>query len=200
MESVQLNFKYTEEEYVAAARLFLLRSKETLIRLIASYILTSFGLILLLALFDLGLSLWFPISLLLLVGIALFHGFLFDLPRRYFRGDPKFRDEYSLSFSDEAIRFKTRSIDASVAWSLYTGILENKNFYLLIYGKNIASVSIIPKRVFRDSKQEAVFREMLRRHIDHRLPMKEISDETASGMKKLSFTTIALILYHLQFC
>jgi len=181
MESVQLNFKYTEEEYVAAARLFLLRSKETLIRLIASYILTSFGLILLLALFDLGLSLWFPISLLLLVGIALFHGFLFDLPRRYFRGDPKFRDEYSLSFSDEAIRFKTRSIDASVAWSLYTGILENKNFYLLIYGKNIASVSIIPKRVFRDSKQEAVFREMLRRHIDHRLPIKEISDETASG-------------------
>src|SRR6266700_4498177 len=141
MESVELNFKYTEEEYLAAARLFVWRSKETLIRLVASYSLISFGLILLLLLVDLGLPLWAPISLLLLVGIALSHGFLFDLPRRYFRGDPKFRDEYSLSFSDEGIGFKTPSINASVAWSLYTGILENERFYLLIYGKNITSVS-----------------------------------------------------------
>jgi hypothetical protein len=180
MESIKLNFKYTEEEYLAAARLFLWRSKETLIRLVASYSLISFGLILLLLLIDLGLPLWIPISLLLLVGIALAHGFLFDLPRRYFRGDPKFRDEYSLSFSDEGIGFKTPNINASVAWSLYTGFIENERFYLLIYGKNIASVSIIPKRVFRDSMEEAAFREMLRRHIDQRLPMRQVSDATSS--------------------
>jgi len=180
METVQLNFKYTEKEYLAAARLFLWRSKETLVRLAASCILISLGLILLFSLIDLGLPLWLPISLQLLVAIALFHGFLFDLPRRYFRGDPKFRDEYSLSFSNEGIGFKTRSINASVAWSLYTGVIENESFYLLIYGKNIASVSIIPKRVFRDSKEEAVFREMLRKHIDHSLPMRQISDETSS--------------------
>ena len=180
MESVELNFKYTEEEYLAAARLLLWRSKETLIRLVASYILISFGLVLLLLLIDLGLPLWVPISLILLVGIALFYGILFDFPRRYFRGDPKFRDEYSLSFSDEGIGFNTRSIKASVAWSLYTGVIENKSFYLLIYGKNIASVSIIPKRVFRDSKQEAAFGEMLRRYIDHSLPMKQISDGASS--------------------
>ena len=179
MESVQLNFKYTEEEYLAAVRLFVWRSKETLVRLVVTYILITFGIILLPLLIDLGLPLWAPISLLLLVGIAFFHGFLVDLPRRYFRGDPKFRDEYSLSFSDEGIGFKTRNISASVAWSLYTGIIENESFYLLIYGKNIASVSIIPKRAFRDSKQEAAFREMVRRHIDHRLPMRQISDETS---------------------
>jgi hypothetical protein len=68
-----------------------------------------------------------------------------------------------------------------VAWSLYTGVIENKNFYLLIYGKNIASLSIIPKRVFRDSKQEATFVEMLRRHIDYRLPLKKITEGRASG-------------------
>jgi hypothetical protein len=180
MESIKLNFKYTEEEYLAAARLFLWRSKETLIRLVASYLLISFGLILLFLLIDLGLPLWVPISLALLVGIAFSHGFLFDLPRRYFRGDPKFRDEYTLSFSDEGIGFKTRSINASVAWSLYTGFIENERFYLLIYGKNIASISVIPKRVFRDSREEAAFREMLRRHIDHGLPMRQISDETSS--------------------
>lgn len=180
MEFVQLSFKYTEDEYVAAARLFMWRSKETLIRLVVSFAFLSLGLILLLSLIDIGLPPWFMISLLLLVGIALFHGFFLDLPRRHFRGDPKFRDEYSLTFSDEGIRFKTRSIEASVAWSLYTGVTENENFYLLIYGKNIASLSIIPKRAFRDSKQEAAFREMLRRHIDHRLPLKKITEGTAS--------------------
>lgn len=180
MESVQLNFKYTEEEYLAAARLFLWRSKETVIRLIVSFALFSLVLILLLSLIDLSLPLWFTISLLLLAGIALFHGLFFDLPRRHFRGDPKFRDEYSLTFSDEGIRFKTRNIDASLAWSLYTGVIENENFYLLIYGKNIASLSIIPKRAFRDSKQEAAFREMLRRHIDHGLLLKKITEGTAS--------------------
>jgi hypothetical protein len=183
MESVKLNFKYTEEEYLAAARLLVWRSKETLIRLVASYTLISFGLILLFLLTDLGLPLWFPIILLLLVGVALFHGFLIDLPRRYFRSDPKFREEYDLSFSDEGIGFKTTSINASIAWSLYTGILENERFYLLIYGKNIASVSIIPKRAFRDSRDEAAFREMLRRHIDRRLPMRQISDATSSEVE-----------------
>lgn len=175
MESVQLNFKYTEKEYVAATHLFFWRSKETLIRLVASYVLISFGLILLFLLTNLGLPLWVLVSLLLLAGIGLFHGFFFDLPRRYFRGDPKFRDEYSLSFSDEGIGFKTKNINASVAWSLYSGLIENESFYLLIYGKDIASISIIPKRVFRDAQQETAIREMLRRHIDHSLPMRQIS-------------------------
>jgi hypothetical protein len=181
MESIQLSFKYTEEEYLAAARLFLWRSKETLIRLAVTFVFLSVGLILLLSLIGPDLPLWSTISLSLLVTIAFCHGFFFDLPRRYFRGDPKFRDEYTLTFSDEGIGFKTRNIDATVAWSLYTGVIENKNFYLLIYGKNIASLSIIPKRVFRDSKQEATFVEMLRRHIDYRLPLKKITEGRASG-------------------
>ncbi|MBA2339715.1 MAG: YcxB family protein [Pyrinomonadaceae bacterium] len=175
-EVVQLNFKYTEQEYLAAARLFLWRSKETLIRLVVSYTLISFGLILL-SLIELGLSLWFTISLILFVGAAFFHGFIFDLPRRYFRGDLKFRDEYNLSFSDQGIGFNTRSINASVAWSLYTEVIEDKSFYLLIYGKNIGSVTIIPKRVFRDSKQGVAFRALLHRHIDQNLSVKQLSSE-----------------------
>ena len=168
MESVDLSFKYTEAEYVSAARLFLWRSPETLIRFVIIFAFVSFSLMLLLLLLDLALPLWATISLSLLVGISLFHGFFLDRPRRYFRADPKFRDEYSLTFSDEGIRFKTRHIDASVAWSLYTGVIENKRFYLLIYGKNIPSLSIIPKRAFQDSKQEATFIELLRRHIDYK--------------------------------
>ena len=129
--------------------------------------LVALGFMLLISLIDVALPLWVTISLLLLVGIALFHGFFLDLPRRHFRGDPKFRDEYNLTFSDEGIRFITTNINASVAWGLYTGVIKNEKFYLLIYGKNIASLSIIPRRVFRDSKQEAAFVDMLQRHIDH---------------------------------
>ncbi len=180
MESIQLSFKYTEAEYLAAARLFLWRSRETLIRLVVTFALLSLGLILVLSFISLDLPLWSTISLSLLVAIAFCHGFFFDLPRRYFRGDPKFRDEYTLTFSDEGIGFKTRNIDASVAWGLYTGVIENKNFYLLIYGKDIASLSVIPKRTFRDSRQEATFVEMLRRHIDCRLPLKKIKEGRAS--------------------
>jgi hypothetical protein len=102
----------------------------------------------------------------LLVGIALCHGLFLDLPRRYFRGDPKFRDEYDLTFSDQGIKFRTTNIDAFVDWGLYTGVIQNKNFYLLVYGKDIASISIIPRRAFQDPRHEMAFREMLGRHIE----------------------------------
>lgn len=178
MESVQLSFKYTEQEYVAAVRLFLLRSKGTLIRLGLTLAGLCLTLILLFSSIDLAMPLWFTIALFVLLGTALFHALFVRLPRRQFRGNPKFRDEYSLTFSDEAIRFKTRSIDSSVAWDLYTDVIENENFYLLIYGKNIASFSIVPKRSFRDSMQEAVFREMLGRHLVLGPPSKNLPGVT----------------------
>ena len=48
-------------------------------------------------------------------------------------------------------------------------MIENESFYILVYGKNIHSLSIIPKRVFQDSQQERTFRELLRRNIDLKL-------------------------------
>jgi hypothetical protein len=166
LDTVQLRFKYTEAEYVAAARLFLWRSRELVIRLVLTFAFISVGVILLLSLTDLPLPLWATISVGLLVGIALCHGLFLDLPRRYFRGDPKFRDEYDLTFSDQGIKFRTTNIDAFVDWGLYTGVIQNKNFYLLVYGKDIASISIIPRRAFQDPRHEMAFREMLGRHIE----------------------------------
>jgi hypothetical protein len=37
LDTVQLRFKYTEAEYVAAARLFLWRSRELVIRLVLTF-------------------------------------------------------------------------------------------------------------------------------------------------------------------
>ena len=170
-QSVQLSFRHTEQEYLAAVRYYLWHSKELLLRLIIFYVLVSTGLVLLLLLIDFPLPLWVVISFIVLAGVALFQGYLVDLPRRYFRGDPKFRDEYTLTFTDAGIEFRTTHLNASLAWSLYTDVIETDKFYILVYGKDIHSLSILPKRAFTDDRQETAFRQMLRRHVDHNLKL-----------------------------
>ena len=173
METVQLNFQLTEKEYIAAIRLYVWHSNELLLRLITFYVLVSAGLFVLTALLDFALPIWALIALLGLVGVALAQGYLVDLPRRYFRGDLKFHEEYNLTFTDSGIEFRTPSINASITWSLYTRVIENDKFYLTVYGRDIHSVSIIPKRAFVNAQQEAAFRDMLRRHIDSSLKFSD---------------------------
>jgi hypothetical protein len=170
-QSVQLSFRHTEQEYLSAVRYYVWHSKELLARMIIFYVLVSTGMVLLLLLFGLPFPLWAVIAFVVLAGVALFHGYLVDLPRRYFRGDPKFRDEYTLTFTDTGIEFRTAHLNASLAWSLYTDVIETDKFYLMVYGKGIHSLSIVPKRAFTDAGQETAFRQMLRRHLDHNLKL-----------------------------
>lgn len=166
-DKVELRFSHTEKEYMAAVRFYFLHSTEWLARIIVIFVLISVCVVLLNSILGFLLPLWSLFAPILLVGVALFHAYLVDLPRRYFRSDPKFRDKYHLTFTDAGIEFKTQNIKSSIAWSLYTRVIENESFYILVYGKNLPSLSILPKRAFRDSKQESAFRAMLRRHVDH---------------------------------
>lgn len=183
-QSVQLNFRHTETEYLAATRLYFWHSKEVLMRLIVSYVLVTAVLLVLPLMMGISLPLWFNLALMCLIALAWFRGYVVDLPRRYFRGDPKFREEYHLTFSDAGVEFQTQNMSAMVAWSYYTGVIENDKFYLLIYGKNINAVSILPKRVFQDSKQETIFRQLLRRNLDHTLKLSEGERETPAYVPK----------------
>lgn len=175
-QSVQLTFRHTEQEYLAAVRYYVWHSKELLLRMIIVYVLVSTGMVLLLQLFGSPFPLWVVIAFIVLAGVALFQGYLVDLPRRYFRGDPKFRDEYNLTFTDAGIEFRTTHLNASLAWSLYTDVIENDKFYILVYGKGIHSLSILPKRAFTGG-QETTFRQMLRRHVDHNLQLSAAERE-----------------------
>lgn len=172
-DRVQLCFSYTEKEYLSAVRFYFFHSTETLVRIIVCFVLVSAGLLLLNVVLDFLLPLWAIVLMILGVGVAWFHAYLVDLPRRYFRGDPKFRAEYDLTFTDAGIQFKTQDINSSIAWSLYTRVIENDRFYIMIYGKNIPSLSIIPKRAFPTSKEEILFRQMLRRHVDQTLKLSD---------------------------
>jgi YcxB-like protein len=177
-ESVTLTFKHTEEEYLAAARLYFWHSKTLLVRLVIGCVLISICLLLLTVLLNFALPFWFLFVLILLVGTALYHGYIIDLPRRVFRGDPKFREEYNLTCSDAGVNLKTEHINSSINWNFYTGVLENDKFYLLIYGKNLPSFSLFPKRAFRSDQDELTFREILHRHVDPKFKLSACDRET----------------------
>jgi len=181
-ESVHINFNHTEKEYLAAVRLYFWRSRELMTRWIVGFVLFSVAFVVLLPLvLDYSLPLAFNLFVAGLVGLAWFHGIVIDLPRRHFRGDPKFRDEYHLMFSDAGIQFQTLNMSSMIAWNFYTGLVEDDKFYLMKYGNNIHSVSILPKRAFADSRQEAIFRQILRRNLDPTLKLSEGEHEYVPG-------------------
>ena len=176
-ESVQLRFSHTEKEYLSAMRFYFLRSKELMAGLIIVYFVFSAGFILLQVVLGVVLPIWANVALIVIVGLGWFHGVTIDVPRKHFRGDPKFRDEYTLTFTDAGIGFRTQNASSTLAWSFYTGLMENDSFYILIYGKNINSLSVLPKRAFQNSQQEKTFREMLRRNLDRDLKLSQVESE-----------------------
>jgi hypothetical protein len=183
-ESVHISFRHTETEYLAATRFYFLRSTALQTGWIVTFILVSAGLVVLPLILDYSLPLWFTLALIGVVGAGLFHRTVIDIPRRYFRGDPKFRDEYHLTFSDAGIEFQTLNMSSMIAWNFYTGVIENDKFYLMKYGNNIHSVSMIPKRAFADSRQESTFRQMLRRNLDPQLKLSEGERENQGYVPK----------------
>ena len=176
-KQIKLDFHYSEDEYLAASRLYLLHSNTTLIRLVLFFVLVTGLLLLLPLLFDVDLPVWEILSLTALVEGALLYNVLVKVPRQYFRGDPKFRDQYEMIFSDEGISLKTRQIDSKLAWSLYTRVIEGQSLYLLIYGKDVRTMTLIPKRVFQNKAQETAFRELLKIRIAD-LSLRQVSFDT----------------------
>lgn len=183
-ETVRLSFKYTEEEYLAAIRLYFWRSTPLQTGMIVIYVLLSAGLVVLISLLGFSLPVWAYLIVIGITGLALFHGYVVDRPRAYFRGNPKFRDEYHLTFSDAGIEFHTQNMSSMTAWNFYSSVAENDRFYMLMYGKDIHTLTVIPKRAFQSSHQETIFRQILRRNLDPAL--KLTSGERAEFPKPLT--------------
>jgi hypothetical protein len=159
--TVDLRFQYTEDEYVAALRIYMLRSTRLRLAFVLSLFLLVMGLLSAVAGVYSGFSfllIAFSVAYLMVILMA-----FTVIPQKRFRADPKFRDEYFLQFSEDGIRLQTAQIDSTVQWSLYTKFIESGRFYLLVYGENM--ISVVPKRAFSDSSEEIVFRDLLRRKI-----------------------------------
>lgn len=161
MNEVSLRFRYSETDYVRAMR----AHYRTVLRLwldipsIAAFIL-------------LGIYLWHSAELhwLSIASFVVSGAFALMLvaafviiPPLVFRREPKFGDEYSLTFSPECIHFKTMHFDSRLEWSTYSRVLVDRYSYVLYYG--LRSVSVIPKRVFQSPEQQATFERLLAEHV-----------------------------------
>ena len=184
---VTLEFQYSEAEYLAANRLHFLSSTNMLWRLIIFGLLLVGGAVMMSVLLTEPFILWGGLAFVVLFEGALVYNVLVTLPRKYFRGDAKFRDRYELTFSDEGIKVKTPQIDSKLAWSLYTKVVEGRDMYVLIYGNETRTMTAVPKRAFVNEDQENRFRELIARHIPDHSGLKNIPpSETEYKPKSLT--------------
>ena len=182
--TVTVEFQLTEAEYLAATRLYFLKLKEVLVRLIVFCLLLLTGTVIM-SLFVVELfPLWASIALVFLLEGFLLYMLLVEGPRRYFRGDEKFRDPYKLTFSDDGVFLKTPRIESKMGWTLYSRVIEGRDLYLLVYGKETRMMTIVPKRSFRNSDDENRFRELVRRYISDSAGLKKIANVDAEYTPK----------------
>jgi hypothetical protein len=162
-DEVALQYRYSEEEYAQAVRLYF----DHTLRLEARTDVIACGLAI-----AAGALCWLFIdrsgASLFLAGAGLFGLMLTGyvtliVPKQWYRRDPRLQSEYRLVFRDDGIEFKTDQIDSRLEWSLYQRMIENTRFYVLIYGRNM--ISVIPKRAFSSPEQEDAFRELVKRHL-----------------------------------
>ena len=108
---------------------------------------------------------WLGVACVLIsVGFALVLVAAFAIiPPLAFRREPKFRDDYSLTFSHEGIHFRTAHIDSQLQWSLYSRALIVAHSYLLYYGTR--QFTVIPKRVIESAEQQQAFEQLLSTHV-----------------------------------
>ena len=168
MAPITLVFTHAEKEYVAATRWFFARVYHTRFLLVLSSIVFSVGLLLVLV----GVDFVFA-GAALIVGLILFllnFYVYFVMPAQHFRRNSKFRDEYSLQFTDEGLRFQTKGVESKIEWSFYSKVLEAPQFYALRYDRDL--FTLIPKRVFASNKQEADFRDLLNRKLGSTLDIQ----------------------------
>src|SRR6266699_7034585 len=156
METVNLLFHYAEQDYVRAMRAHYaerLRLRLDVAVIVGGAVLGAYQ-------WHTGLR-GFGITLLCMSGILvlmLVAAFVV-IPVISFRRERKFRDEYSLSFSQQGIHFQTAHIDSDLKWDLYTGALVDAYSFILYYGSN--QFTVIPKRVFQDGSQRQAFEHLL---------------------------------------
>lgn len=160
-EPINVCFRYTERQYATGVRLHLARRFRWKIDAPIAAGVIALGALTLVEGRGIAGSIMMSIGALYLCILAL--GW-FWLPIRYYRTQPKLRDEYRLVFSEEGIAFKTDHVDSTLAWSTYQRTLADSKTYLLYHGKD--AFTVLPRGVFRPgSTDESNFRDLVRRKI-----------------------------------
>ncbi|HEX8130220.1 MAG TPA: YcxB family protein [Pyrinomonadaceae bacterium] len=182
MEAITVHYKLSEKEYLDAARLiFFPKPTEWKLRAGAACVLYPVGFFLLAlgAGFELLPALGISCALLpLLVYLYFFHYTV--IARRCYKGDRKFREAMTVTFTDEHITLQSKLVESKQSWKLYTDVLESKTCYALIYGKDIRMATMLPKRAFRSKQQHMAFRELVGAQFTKSLPVQQVGEVEAT--------------------
>lgn len=178
MEAITVNFKLSEKEFLDASHLIVNpKATHRLARATTSCALVTLGTFWLLDAF--GFDFLFA---LLIVGSLLplliyLYFFQFDIiARRCYKGDRRFRDGMTVTFTDEHIMVQSKLIESKQSWKLYTDVLEGESCYALIYGKDIRMAAMIPKRAFKTKKQHMAFRELIGAQFARKIPVQQVGE------------------------
>ena len=160
---IKLTFRYLPGEYVRAVNEHQLSDRRLIPDLIISWVVAGIGIWTIR--FGTEQYFWFGV---IICGIGLAYStlvavMLVVVPRAMIAGNPKLRDEYQLTFSDQGVRFQTASIDSNLDWSLYQRAVEGRDFYFLYWSRR--QFTVIPKRAFATADDRLVFNALLAAHI-----------------------------------
>lgn len=155
--SVEISFMNELEDHVKAQHILYSKSVMAKVDQVVAALLVGFGVYCIVLV---GLRWWTMIWFLLAV-VEWFNLLSLSKLRTkiQFQRNPKFREEYHLTFSQEHVHFKTASIDSTLQWSHYQRFLESSNLFLLMYGKGL--YTLIPKRCFHSGDEINTFRALL---------------------------------------
>lgn len=159
--TISLSFRYAERDYVRALRAHYASQLRLPLDVAVVVVVASTGAYLWRSpdLHWLGLTCVVLSSVFALMLVAAF----VVIPPLAFRREPKFRDDYSLTFSPEGIHFRTAHIDSQLQWGVYSRALIDHHSYVLYYGAT--QFSVIPKRVFQSIEQRQAFEQLLSQNI-----------------------------------
>lgn len=160
-EAISLSFRYSESDYVRALRAHY-----------SSRLRVRFDIVAAIVVAVLGAYFWhssdyhwlavISVAAPVVLVLMLFAAFVV-IPPLAFRSQAKFRDDYSLTFSQEGIHFRTAHIDSQLAWNLYSRALIDGHSYVLYYGSR--RFTVIPKRVFQGAEQQKIFEQLLTQRV-----------------------------------
>jgi YcxB-like protein len=160
-ETIDLSFHYSESDYVRALRAHYSSRLRVRFDILAAIVVAVLGAYSWHSPDYHWLSVMCVAASVILV-LMLFAAFVV-IPPLAFRGEAKFRDDYSLTFSQEGIHFRTAHIDSQLQWNLYSRALIDRHSYVLYYGSR--QFTVIPKRVFQSAEQQRTFEQLLTQHV-----------------------------------
>jgi len=163
MEPIRIEFEHRLSDHLRASRLFHAKAS-ALARVdkVVAVILALFGLVLVIAV---GPR-WWTLVWFVLAPLEWFDLLSIEpvMVRLAFRKTSKFCEPTTLVFTEDAVQYKTPSVDSTLRWDVFRGILEDADLFLLLY-RAPRPYAVIPKRAFADAARIDEFRDLAGRKL-----------------------------------